>query len=52
MSRLWQAATWAFLLAIVFLSLAFHSLDFLAGQVVGKAWAVLVSLPGAREIAG
>ena len=29
----------------VFLTLAFGSLDFLAGQVVGKAWAVLVSLP-------
>ena len=31
--------------SVVFLGLAFGSLDFLAGQVVGKAWAVLVSLP-------
>lgn len=31
--------------SVVFLTLAFGSLDFLAGQVVGKAWAVLVSLP-------
>jgi queuosine precursor transporter len=31
--------------SVVFLFLAFGSLDFLAGQVVGKAWAVLVSIP-------
>ena len=31
--------------SIVFLWLAFGSLDFLAGQVVGKAWMVLFSLP-------
>lgn len=31
--------------SVVFLSLAFGSLDFLAGQIVGKAWAVLFSLP-------
>ncbi len=31
--------------SLVFLWFAFHSLDFLAGQVVGKAWAVLFSLP-------
>ena len=31
--------------SVVFLSLAFGSLEFLAGQVVGKAWAVLFSLP-------
>jgi uncharacterized PurR-regulated membrane protein YhhQ (DUF165 family) len=40
--------------SVVFLSLAFHSLDFLPGQVVGKAWAVLVSIPlvrGLRRIA-
>src|SRR6185437_12789895 len=40
--------------SVVFLSLAFHSLDFLAGQVVGKAWAVLISIPlvrGLRRIA-
>ena len=40
--------------SLVFLSLAFHSLDFLAGQVVGKAWAVLVSIPcvyAARRLA-
>ena len=29
----------------VFLYLAFGSLDFLAGQVVGKAWMVLLSIP-------
>lgn len=40
--------------SIVFLSLAFHSLDFLGGQIVGKAWAVLFSIPavyGVRRIA-
>jgi len=31
--------------SIVFLWLAFGSLEFLAGQVVGKAWMVLVSIP-------
>lgn len=31
--------------SLVFLFLAFGSLDFLAGQVVGKAWAVLFSVP-------
>ena len=31
--------------SVVFLALAFHSLDLLAGQVVGKAWAVLFSVP-------
>jgi uncharacterized PurR-regulated membrane protein YhhQ (DUF165 family) len=31
--------------SILFLWLAFGSLDFLAGQVVGKAWMVLASLP-------
>jgi queuosine precursor transporter len=31
--------------SIVFLWLAFGSLDFLAGQIVGKAWMVLISLP-------
>lgn len=34
--------------SIVFLTLAFGSLDYLAGQVVGKAWAVLVSIPFIR----
>lgn len=34
--------------SVAFLSLAFHSLAFLPGQVVGKAWAVLVSVPGIR----
>lgn len=40
--------------SVVFLTLAFHSLDFLAGQIVGKAWAVLISTPlvrGLRRIA-
>ena len=31
--------------SIVFLWLAFGSLDYLAGQVVGKAWMVLAALP-------
>jgi uncharacterized PurR-regulated membrane protein YhhQ (DUF165 family) len=31
--------------SIVFLWLAFGSFDFLAGQVVGKAWMVLLSVP-------
>ena len=31
--------------SIVFLYLAFGSLDFLSGQVVGKAWMVLLALP-------
>lgn len=34
--------------SIVFLWLAFGSLDFLAGQVVGKLWAVLFSIPFIR----
>ncbi|HWT07685.1 MAG TPA: VUT family protein, partial [Roseomonas sp.] len=31
--------------SVAFLWLAFGSLDFLAGQVVGKAWMVLAALP-------
>jgi uncharacterized PurR-regulated membrane protein YhhQ (DUF165 family) len=31
--------------SIVFLWLAFGSLDFLAGQILGKAWMVLASIP-------
>ena len=31
--------------SIVFLYLAFGSLDFLVGQIVGKAWMVLASIP-------
>ena len=31
--------------SVVFLLLAFGSLDFLAGQVVGKLWMVLAALP-------
>jgi len=31
--------------SIVFLWLAFGSLDFLMGQIVGKAWMVLLSIP-------
>jgi uncharacterized PurR-regulated membrane protein YhhQ (DUF165 family) len=34
--------------SMVFLSVAFGSFDFLAGQIVGKAWAVLVSIPLVR----
>ncbi len=31
--------------SLMFLLLAFGSLEFLAGQVIGKAWAVLLSIP-------
>jgi len=34
--------------SIVFLWLAFGSLEFLPGQVVGKAWAVLIAIPLVR----
>jgi len=34
--------------SIVFLTLAFGSLDFLAGQVVGKLWAVAIAVPLVR----
>jgi uncharacterized PurR-regulated membrane protein YhhQ (DUF165 family) len=34
--------------SLVFLWLAFGSLDFLAGQIVGKTWMVLASLPAIR----
>ena len=41
--------------SIAFLWLAFGSLDFLAGQIVGKAWAVAASVPmiyaGRRAVA-
>ena len=36
--------------SLVFLSLAFGSLDFLAGQVVGKLWAVLIAIPLVRLV--
>jgi uncharacterized PurR-regulated membrane protein YhhQ (DUF165 family) len=31
--------------SVIFLWLAFHSLEFLWGQIVGKAWMVIASLP-------
>jgi uncharacterized PurR-regulated membrane protein YhhQ (DUF165 family) len=34
--------------SIVFLVLAFGSLEFLAGQIIGKAWAVLIAIPLVR----
>ena len=34
--------------SIVFLTLAFGSLQFLAGQIIGKLWAVVVSIPPIR----
>lgn len=34
--------------SVVFLFLAFGSLEFLAGQVVGKLWAVLIAVPLVR----
>jgi uncharacterized PurR-regulated membrane protein YhhQ (DUF165 family) len=36
--------------SVVFLSLAFGSLDHLGGQIVGKTWAVLVSIPLMRGL--
>lgn len=34
--------------SVVFLSLAFGSLDYLGGQIVGKLWAVLIAVPLVR----
>jgi queuosine precursor transporter len=34
--------------SVAFLALAFGSLDFLAGQVVGKLWAVVIAIPLVR----
>lgn len=34
--------------SVVFLYLAFGSLDYLAGQIIGKAWMVLLSIPVIR----
>jgi queuosine precursor transporter len=31
--------------SVLFLQLAFHSLDFLSGQIIGKVWAVLAAMP-------
>ncbi|MDA1101772.1 MAG: VUT family protein [Proteobacteria bacterium] len=31
--------------SLIFLQLAFGSLDFLSGQIIGKAWIVLLSIP-------
>ena len=31
--------------SVLFLQLAFGNLDFLAGQIIGKAWVVLLSIP-------
>jgi uncharacterized PurR-regulated membrane protein YhhQ (DUF165 family) len=31
--------------SVVFLWLAFGSLEFLAGQIVGKSWMVLIAIP-------
>lgn len=36
--------------SVAFLWLAFGSLEFLAGQVVGKLWAVLISIPLVRAV--
>jgi uncharacterized PurR-regulated membrane protein YhhQ (DUF165 family) len=36
--------------SVVFLTLAFHSLDFLPGQIVGKTWAVLIAIPAVRLV--
>jgi queuosine precursor transporter len=36
--------------SVVFLTLAFGSLEFLAGQVVGKLWAVLIAIPLVRML--
>lgn len=34
--------------SVVFLTLAFGSLDYLGGQIVGKAWMVLIAIPVLR----
>ena len=31
--------------SVLFLQLAFGNLDFLLGQIIGKAWVVLLSIP-------
>jgi hypothetical protein len=36
--------------SIVFLTLAFGSLEFLPGQIIGKAWAVLIAIPMVRLV--
>lgn len=36
--------------SIVFLSLAFGSLEFLPGQIIGKVWAVLIAVPLVRLV--
>jgi uncharacterized PurR-regulated membrane protein YhhQ (DUF165 family) len=36
--------------SVVFLSFAFGSLDYLGGQVVGKAWALLIAFPLVRVV--
>jgi uncharacterized PurR-regulated membrane protein YhhQ (DUF165 family) len=36
--------------SVVFLSLAFGSLEFLPGQIIGKAWAVLIAIPLVRLV--
>jgi hypothetical protein len=55
-TRPWQGADWCWLCfassvvgliasSIPFLWLAFGSLEFLAGQIIGNAWMVLLALP-------
>jgi hypothetical protein len=34
--------------SLVFLALAFGSLEFIGGQIVGKLWAVLIAIPLTR----
>jgi hypothetical protein len=36
--------------SIVFLALAFGSLEFLPGQIIGKTWAVLIAIPMVRLV--
>lgn len=36
--------------SVVFLSLAFGSLEYLSGQVIGKAWALLIAYPLVRLV--
>jgi uncharacterized PurR-regulated membrane protein YhhQ (DUF165 family) len=36
--------------SVIFLWLAFGSLDFVLGQIVGKAWMVLLSIPFVRYL--
>lgn len=48
LAMLASSAVGLFVDSVVFLYLAFGSLDYVAGQVVGKAWALLLAFPLVR----